>query len=578
MNRLNIDKSLYWINLLFMLYLFVQFELKLIDELQVICSEPLISGDIRVNAPTQILFGSEKFGIDIYIFPILSLYIMGKRFTLQENDYSIGYIPSIILKISWNICEDIKCNRIASLIISVIYLVLISSALVKIYGFSSAILGTWYAILFMSYGMQPANSEMIFPNMCILASTLTFIKLHSYYKTGQKKYLIHALISSIFSLNFHTLWGIIINMCTFAGFLSRKILMAFKTIGFKEILKFLLVFLILTFPMLIYLLIPSEIKWKTTSYQISLDISMNLNNIYQHIKFFSGKHFINSISFFLIPSIILIFSRNFRKTIEYRAPVLSSTLLFISIFTILSLLESKKLSTTDIFLRSVKYVNFYTPFVISTIVSYSLIFLKKRNIPYLLKLATRLSIVVLMNLSIYKLLVGDDQHNHKPERNMTKSNNFLTDNIRDLIGESLISLESQRELTDYLLKKNIYIPYAIVPVISAGGFIDILSKDKIKAIYLPCIDEINDMKIISISNLISLYMKNIIRKYRKYLNSTGDKFLIVDHSCKDTLNIRKHSMNLIHEIKDRKTGETVYYIYELTIQDHPNESKFPKSQ
>lgn len=554
-----VDKYLYWINFLILLYLFLQFEAKIVDKLQVIFSEPVLSGDIKLIGPTRMLFGNEKFGIEVNSVPVLSLYIMKERFPIQETDYSIGYIPSIFLKISWKICEDIRCNRIASLIISVIYLVLISSALLKIYGSSAAIFGTWFSLIFMALGMQPADSEMIFPNMCILASTLAFIKLYSHHKTGEKRYLIQAILSSGFALNFHTMWGIIINICTFAGFGVRNFLRALKTIGFSEIIKILIIFVLLTFPMFIYFFFTPN-KSKLITYHIDPDILMKLKNIYQYVKLFSGQQFVPfiSISSVVIASIVFIPSRKFRKVMEYKVPIFSSLLLTISIFTILILSESS--NSMDIFLRSTKYVSFYTPFVISAIISHLSMPFKRIN--NLLKLGIKLLIVVVLLLSVAALMEKSHEswtkYNPRPygDLEIARPNNHSLDNVRRLIGKSLIPLGLQIELTNYLLEKNINNPYAIVPAISSAGFIDILSKDKIKAMYISCLDKIDDNKL------------NIIKRFSKFYMKHTQKeiFLIVDHSCNEDLALQRYSIKLQHEIKDKITGETIYYIMKLESQ------------
>lgn len=68
-------KTLYWINVFTIILIFSFSEIKAIDELQIIGSEPTLSGDIRLKTFTpphkNFLFGNEKFGIEIHGAPYL---------------------------------------------------------------------------------------------------------------------------------------------------------------------------------------------------------------------------------------------------------------------------------------------------------------------------------------------------------------------------------------------------------------------------------------------------------------------------------------------------------------------------
>ena len=547
------DMILYYLSLSIMILAFIRFELRVIDQLQVIFSEPILSGDIRISGPKDMLFGNEFFGMEKHLPPVLYLYVLGERFLLQITDYSIYYIPSIFLKISWKICGDIKCNRIASLILSVFLIILISFFVFKIYGFSSAIFGAWFSVIFMGYGIQPANSEMFGVNMCLLCSALTFWNLYLYHKTEERKYFKRSIIFSLFALNSHTLWGFVINFCTFLGFLNRRLIRAFKETSLNEFLKILILFVLLTFPL--FISIGLDVKGPT-DYRISFDIFSNLKNIYHHLILLAEQQIVStfSLSILLFSTIITLLSANYRTKIENRAPFLSSLSLILMILLILAFLsEYGSISSTDLFLRAIKYVNFYTPFLLSSLISFILSYVKIKNngLKLLLKLIT--NTIILLSLSYYTLSVYTlSVRGLEPDR-PNNVDEVIVRNLENILGKNWISLQDQRNLVSYLLENDIYSLYAIVPPISAIGFIDILSKDKIKAKYISCIDKLNE------KDLFSFLKKSLTKDLR-------EKIFVVDHSCKDKIFLGyRYYFDPLHEI--RRGGQTVYYIMKLQIKN-----------
>ncbi|MDW7973266.1 MAG: hypothetical protein RMI01_08720 [Thermodesulfovibrio sp.] len=88
-NLLN-PKSLFWLNLVIMTVIFVIYESKIITRLQVLGAEPTLSGDIQINlfvkAYGKMIIGNKNLGIEIHGAPVLSLWILGERFSLQIYD------------------------------------------------------------------------------------------------------------------------------------------------------------------------------------------------------------------------------------------------------------------------------------------------------------------------------------------------------------------------------------------------------------------------------------------------------------------------------------------------------------
>ncbi len=561
-----IVKYSYWLMFLVILYLFIRFELKFINVLQIISDEPLLSCDITLDIDRGNKLHEKKF------FrlerqsnpPIFCLNIMGERFPFQFMDYSIGYIPGLILKISWKLCEDIICNRIASLITSVIYVTLTSVILLRIYGFFAAMLGTWLSIMLMGYIVQPSNSEMIIVTTCFSACVLTFWNLYLHHKTGEKKYFTRAIVSSLFSINFNTFWGLIINFCTFTGFCSRKLFGALKLITLKEILKILILFIILTFPLFItsfFVDAKGQSKYHITLMSLPQHVNFNLDNlktVWQNIKFFFPMQFINVFYVFLLlcTIIIYVFSYEYRRNINNKATALSSILYFVLIISILTLLSrSISPSSTDIFLRITKYMGFYGPFLLSSLISFFQIHLKSfsQKVEMILKVPILFAILLISNKLFNTSFNFETIIQHIEERE--KIDPTIAKNFEILFSKNFVPLWTQRELAKYLLEQSIYSPYAIVPNISSIGFIDALSKDVVKAWYIPCSEEISD---INIKKWLAL--AELIRRRK------SDIF-VIENSCKDKISLSKYHMELIHEIKEKDKGQTIYYIFRLVDKE-----------
>lgn len=367
------------------------------------------------------------------------------------------------------------------MILSIILIIFVGNFLFKIYGFFPAIFGMWFSVIFMGYGIQPANSEMLGVNMCLLASAITFWNFYLYHKTRERKYFIRGIISSMFALNFHTFWGFILNLCTFLGFLSLDLIKAFKTISFNEALKILILFIVLTFPLFISISLGGMSH--TKYYDISFDVFKNIKVIYHHFVLFSLRQFVSifSLLLFLFAGMIFLFSIRYREKIENRSPFLSFFSFLLLIILVLAFSSDyTSIRSTDLFLRAVKYINFYTPFLLSSVISFLLTIIRIEK--QVMKLALKIIAIVILSLLIYHIFnptrVEEDKN---VNGGLNEIEDAIKENLKNLVGESFISLQDQRELVNYLLENKIYNLYAIVPPISATEFIDILSKDKIKA-------------------------------------------------------------------------------------------------
>lgn len=566
-NLLN-PKSLFWLNLVIMTVIFVIYESKIITELQVLGAEPTLSGDIQINsfvkAYGKMIIGNKNLGIEIHGAPVLSLWILGERFSLQITEHSIAYIPSLILKLSWKICQDIICNRVASLLVSLVYLFILSWTLLKMYGSLPATVGSWFCIITtMFLAIKPSDSEMIVVYSCLTANTIMFWNLYKYSNTTEKKYFLIAIVSFLFSLNFHTAWGLITGACIFAGFAlsDPKIIKGLKSLNSKDLTLIIPLFILLCFPLFIFTVLRLNEEGKSQDLYSPANLNIFQNfvfNLYHHIKTLWISNIHTILAFFLLPiNLIVIFTlhKSFRIGTEHKAQLYSFTLLVAVIALILSLVNHESYYSTDLFMRSIKYIHFFAPFCLSS--TLKLIFEKNKLSEERIRITPRIFTIFLLNFILLQPV--DKAHKIPKEKDMldinTENKNPEQENIQEnfftLLGKGFVRLSTQRDVANYLIQNNITNVYAIIPVLSIG-FIDILSKDKIKAIYIPC-HILNEQ---FIETKIFDWILSNIRKNKA-------KIVIYSH-CLDKLPEKfKLSLVVKHKFKDIKTGKTEYFLTEI---------------